>query len=822
MSTTNNGFETNNINPWKGLNFYREGEILYGRDSEIQSIALYVINNIQTVLYGKSGIGKSSIINAGVFPIARKSGLFPISVRLKHDEETVYLEQIKTAFKESGIGITELLAPVDKSRETLWEFLHRNIFYDTNANNIVRPLIVFDQFEEIFTLQHDEKKIVSFFAELADLLNEVTPKYITDRINSKYVKDRSLSTDNSDNVFTFDFGVEDSIGGEAKNQYVSDSLFNVVFIIREDFLSYLERYTKYIPIMKYNRYALLPINEEQAKDIIMKPIEGLVDVDVAKLIIQKVTGRTDFDLDNFPEIEVDAAVLSLFLSRLYEMKGDKLQTITASLVVDSSKDIIKDFYIDSISDLPQSDIEKLEDQLLTYEGRRDNVSYNDLVREGVSKDVLDILIEERKLLRKFNYQNDIRVELVHDILCPIVNERIKHREQIAKEKAREEKEKKVLAEQELLRKKNSRRKKIIGLLSVILFIAGILIVVLKIANQNLRDENGYGSGQQFVISFCEDSLVIADNDYWKATLRVIAISDSSESCLIDTLINKSIVSNLYSFASKTAKRFKVSVDFGDNSRYENINRTFTIGELTSLKESEPSVLLKIQYANRQSHSYESSVVMDYDGNLISIQDAVVILMDKVQRTDDKGHFCFKMENPIKSDAAFYVVKDGFNVERITLSSDGKLKDQYVLTPSDSLSWFYQEIKKWDTVTRWEYEFEKEIVFTNGEKDRLHFRGKYIKRLDDKYEIEGYYYYQSEYNKFEKSSKGNHSYYFFKGVIDQKSKIDDPYRYYEVMSSNIASNRQTLIGKMKEKEKGTLRDYSGEIKTSSGFIGSYGK
>ena len=43
-----------------------------------------------------------------------------------------------------------------------------------------------------------------------------------------------------------------------------------------------------------------------------------------------------------------------------------------------------------------------------------------------------------------------------------------------------------------------------------------------------------------------------------------------------------------------------------------------------------------------------------------------------------------------------------------------------------------------------------------------------------------------------------------------------------MSSNIASNRQTLIGKMKEKEKGTLRDYSGEIKTSSGFIGSYGK
>ena len=55
----------NLTNPWKGLNFYTEGEVLYGRNAEIQSLSQYIFNNTQTVLYGRSGIGKSSILNAG-------------------------------------------------------------------------------------------------------------------------------------------------------------------------------------------------------------------------------------------------------------------------------------------------------------------------------------------------------------------------------------------------------------------------------------------------------------------------------------------------------------------------------------------------------------------------------------------------------------------------------------------------------------------------------------------------------------------------------------------------------------------------------------
>ena len=287
MATTNISIQDNS-NPWKGLNFYTEGDVLYGRDDEIQSLALYVINNIQTILYGKSGIGKSSIINAGVFPIARKEGLYPIPIRLKHDQDTAYINQVKEAFSASLIEVKEVVPAIDETTETLWEYLHRNTFYEPQSHESVRPLIVFDQFEEIFTLQHNENKKKKFFSELADLLNEVTPQYIINHKNAENLS-RSNTTTAKGTDFVLDLGTSET---DDTDNYIVESRFNIVFTIREDFLSYLERYTKFIPVMKSNRYALLPINEEQAADIITKPCEGLVSKEVAELIIQKVTGST--------------------------------------------------------------------------------------------------------------------------------------------------------------------------------------------------------------------------------------------------------------------------------------------------------------------------------------------------------------------------------------------------------------------------------------------------------------------------------------------------------------------------------------------------
>lgn len=412
------------INPWKGLKAYSEGEILYGRNDDIQALSQYIINNTQTVLYGRSGIGKSSILNAGVFPIARQQGLYPVPIRLEHDSEETYVQQLNSAVKSAGLQAHEVVPVIDSKEESLWEFIHRQYFTKAGDNQKVQPLFVIDQFEEIFTLQKSEKKKLIFFSQLADLLNDVCPLYIHENYcdeaanrNPRINQDLNEVTSLDD--FTFDLG-DDENNSAVTADYIESPAYHIVLAMREDFLSYLERYTSYIPVMKKNRFGLNPLNEEQAAEIIMNPCPGLVDIDVAEHIIQKVTGRTDFTLDGIPEIEVDSAVLSLYLSRLFEKKNPESDKLTNELVDIFGDDIIKDFYLESIADLSPKTIGILEYQLLTAEGRRDNVSRSDLELSGVSAQQIDSLVNDKKILRQFSYGNDIRIEYIHDILCPVI------------------------------------------------------------------------------------------------------------------------------------------------------------------------------------------------------------------------------------------------------------------------------------------------------------------------------------------------------------------------------------------------------------------
>ena len=74
-------------NPWLGLESYQENQIIYGRNEEIEDLSQRVLNDFDTIVYGKSGIGKTSIINAGVLPIVRKHGFVPIVLRLDHSNK---------------------------------------------------------------------------------------------------------------------------------------------------------------------------------------------------------------------------------------------------------------------------------------------------------------------------------------------------------------------------------------------------------------------------------------------------------------------------------------------------------------------------------------------------------------------------------------------------------------------------------------------------------------------------------------------------------------------------------------------------------------
>ena len=439
-------------NPWLGLESYQENQIIYGRNKEIEELSQGVLNNNETVFYGKSGIGKSSIVNAGILPIVRAHGYFPIVVRLDHSNKHSYTKQLADLI-EMGAHVSECTIEKPIEEQLLWEYFHTHRFNKTKEEKS-KLVVIFDQFEEIFTLQNNSAIKGRFFKELGDVLNNVMPKELTVEIaNSQPSTPKFESVSGFADMADLFSSLAANVNNSA-SKYIEDNEIHFVFTLREDFLSEFEYHTSKIPSLKQHRYGLRPLNEEQAAEVILKPRPEFVDEGVARLIIETVTNHTDFSLGDEPEIDVDAAVLSLFLSQIYDKRATSESSISVDLVKTFGKDIIKDFYEEAIEGLSSQQIDFLEEELLTSENRRDSLSRADFKAGGFSENELKRLIDYKKILRQFHYEGDLRVELIHDILCPVVKERKEHREfqRQQQEELRKQEEEKIRIQEEAERK----------------------------------------------------------------------------------------------------------------------------------------------------------------------------------------------------------------------------------------------------------------------------------------------------------------------------------------------------------------------------------
>src|SRR4026207_608396 len=86
-----------------GLQSYSEAQsdIFYGRDEEIDRLTNLINANTLTIVFGKSGTGKTSLLNAGVFPKLRKSFCLPFRIRLAfNDNSPDLVTQVKKVLKE--------------------------------------------------------------------------------------------------------------------------------------------------------------------------------------------------------------------------------------------------------------------------------------------------------------------------------------------------------------------------------------------------------------------------------------------------------------------------------------------------------------------------------------------------------------------------------------------------------------------------------------------------------------------------------------------------------------------------------------------------
>src|SRR5947208_4140109 len=114
--------------PWLGLASFTEEtrSYFYGREEEVAELARRVQRKPLTILFGQSGLGKTSILRAGLVPRLRPEGYCPVYVRIAYGADAPSAsEQIKQAiFRETRALGQWTQVGIAVEGESLWEFLH--------------------------------------------------------------------------------------------------------------------------------------------------------------------------------------------------------------------------------------------------------------------------------------------------------------------------------------------------------------------------------------------------------------------------------------------------------------------------------------------------------------------------------------------------------------------------------------------------------------------------------------------------------------------------------------------------------------------------
>lgn len=378
-------------NPWLGLASYSEKETLYGRDKETTVLSYVIKNNIATTLFGKSGVGKSSLISAGISHVLNKDMYVPVKIRLVHNSDVAYIEQIENAVREKVVCTDNLPSTIKDLG--LWDFFHRHSFTTVEGEDCT-PVVILDQFEEMFTLTDEEHKprIREFFQDLSSLLNNIKPDNVKEIERQHNVAQTPVSSVGTKKL------VIKRVGASVF-QYSESVDFRFVVCLREDKLYLLERNSANIPALKSNRFNLQALSVESAMEVITRPRPGLFSEKDAQARIDELA-----DMGDEGTYTIDPAILSLYMYKYYEKRG------TAS-----TSNIFADYYNEATKEISEKSIAYLEEKLLTDSGYRNQVPLDDALSNGVTRGEIDALLKS-VILRTEKRRGIDYIEFSHDRL----------------------------------------------------------------------------------------------------------------------------------------------------------------------------------------------------------------------------------------------------------------------------------------------------------------------------------------------------------------------------------------------------------------------
>jgi WD40 repeat protein len=234
------------------------------------------------VLHGDSGVGKSSLVNGGLIPALQRRALenrdnIPLLLRQYADWVTELEAQLTAALNRNHRWATCIDTVADSSRQRILNTLQRC------ESEKLRPVLVFDQFEEFFFANPDRLVRREFFQFVADCLN------------------------------------------------LQPSALKIVFSLREDYIHYLLEAKQ---LVRRSGLAQGSVARSQLEDILSKQvlykIGNFAPAD-AHQMIETLTERAGFYLE--PAL-VDALVQDL-AGELQEVRPIELQIVGAQLQTES-------------------------------------------------------------------------------------------------------------------------------------------------------------------------------------------------------------------------------------------------------------------------------------------------------------------------------------------------------------------------------------------------------------------------------------------------------------------------------------------------------
>jgi WD40 repeat protein len=405
---------TQHPNPYRGLDPYLEEDraFFFGREQDQEVIAANFYSSSFTVLYGASGVGKTSLLLAGVLPELRED-----------DVPVVVFRNWQPGFE--GALKSEILRVTREYSKTSLE-IRDNLPFDAFllecSRTTRRPIfLIFDQFEEYFTYSGQDSRHDEFDAELARAVNRM------------------------------------------------DGSSSFLLAIRDDGLSGLDQFKGRIPNLLSNLIRVTHLDRDSAERAIRGPLDHInsllseneqpfsIESNLVAVILDQVSsGQVSFsDVERggipahvFSTAQVETPFLQLVLSRLWQAEMDQgSRTLRASTfeALGSAKEIVRSHLSGALVKLDRTESEvaaRLFRYLVTPTGMKiahglqDLADYSEIEISRVESVIKKLAHPDRRILRAVVVagQSD-RYEIFHDVLGPAVlrfalTYRLKQRERI--------------------------------------------------------------------------------------------------------------------------------------------------------------------------------------------------------------------------------------------------------------------------------------------------------------------------------------------------------------------------------------------------------